>query len=330
MNITRNKYIISLIFIYLNSITFLYVSGFSKFPRPSLKTDFGRHINGQNSYQMRNGHHEVNHIIEQIGSSSNFDPEIIFKQINMHSSIDILDLPYTGTLPKNSNQIDSFKIAIDYSNSTHINPLQLVFLRVFIIPQALQRIASVIRVKQRERLKFSRSKIMKCDDKYINVPNDIIDRELDADILLFVGAKNLSSDTFAMTAACSVSDISKRNIAANVLYNIEFLDYTKQNIEEAVETVEHELIHALVFDVDTFQRFPLTKSKKKISFRDNFNRFYLRSDFLIQELQDFFQCKKFNIGSNYQAKTFQQFLWKMKEEQAQSISILKKAYSIMN
>jgi hypothetical protein len=137
---------------------------------------------------------------------------------------------------------------------------------------------------------FSEKKIMKCDDEFISVPQYIINKEIDADILLFVGTKKLESNTFAMTAACGVSDISKRNIAANVLYHTDYLDYTKQNIEEAVETVEHELIHALVFDIDTFDRFPLTKSNKKISFRDEFNRFYLRSDFLIQELQDFFQC----------------------------------------
>jgi hypothetical protein len=286
---SRNS-IISVIFIYLNSITFLNVSGFPIFPQPPLNSHLKRYINNKNFSKSLNQYHEVNHLMKHIDSSSKFDPQLIFEQINMKSNIDILDLPYTGTLPSNTNQINTFRIAIDYSNSSHINSLQLAFLRVFIIPQALQRIASVIRIKQRERLMFSRSKIMKCNDKYISVPNEIIGKELDADILLFVGAKTLSSDTFAMTAACAVSDISKRNIAANVLYNVDFLDYTKQNIEEAVETVEHELIHALVFDVDTFNRFPLTKSKKKISFRDSFNRFYLRSDFLIKELQDFFQC----------------------------------------
>lgn len=289
MLIKKNILLLSLF--YFNFITFSNNFDSSNFPIQTEEDQLNKYFKIEKISKKEN--ENIDKVIKKIGSYSNFDPEIIFKQINLKSNIDILDLPYTGTLPKSSTEINSFRIAIDYSNSNNINFLQLIFLRVFIIPQALQRIASVVRIKKREKLKFPLSKIMKCDDEFINVPEYIINKEIDADILLFVGTKKLDSETFAMTAACSISDISKRNIAANVIYHIDFLDYSKQNIEEAVETVEHELIHALVFDIDTFDRFPLTKSNKKISFRDKFNRFYLRSDFLIEELQDFFQCKLF-------------------------------------
>jgi hypothetical protein len=106
-----------------------------------------------------------------------------------------------------------------------------------------------------------------------------------------VNSLELENDTFAMTSSCVFSPILGRTVAANLIYNNRFLDLTKQGIEDAVETVQHEMIHAFVFDDNMLINLPLNSKGKPSSYKDKKGRRFLTGDEIIHQAKEYFGCK---------------------------------------
>lgn len=215
----------------------------------------------------------------------------IFDSIDLNNFYDIISFPYKGSLESTEDSVDNLIIQIDYSNLKNLTEEEIIFLRVFIMPRALENIASLIRVKYRNNLFLKKSKIKNCNDEFVTVPDYYYNRDLEVDLLVFVNSVQLGEDTFAMTSSCVSSEDLGRTIAANLIYNNIFLDLNKQGIEDAVETVQHEMIHAFVFDSAMFKRLPKNSEGLPSTFIDENGRRFLAGDEILKQAQEYFQCK---------------------------------------
>ena len=224
------------------------------------------------------------------------DKSELFSSIDLHNFYDVLTFPYQGTLPQNNDSLENIVLQVDYSNLQNMSRVQKIFLRMFIMPRALENITSLIRIKFREELYFTAEEIENCHDEFIKVPNYYKNQVIYADMLIFVNSIELESDTFAMTSSCVYSPSLGRTIASNLVYNNIYLDLSKQSIEEAVETVQHEMIHAFVFDNNMFQHFPYNSKDKPSVLVDKNGRRYLTGDNIIKQAKDYFGCNIFFIN----------------------------------
>lgn len=220
------------------------------------------------------------------------EAQMAYDSIDDAHPFDLLTFPYRGSLPL-SKTINDMRFHMDYSNVKGLNKEETAFLRAFIIPRAMEKIASVVRVKKRETLKFG-SGLDQCADEYVKVSKFYFKNEILADVVIFVNALQLPSDTHAMTAPCYFSIKTRRTLAANLIFNSIYLKMDTQSVEEAVETVQHETIHALVFDSNLFDFFPRNRKNETFSYQDSSGLTYLRGDTLVNEARKYFQCRYFS------------------------------------
>lgn len=210
--------------------------------------------------------------------------------IDLDKPFDVISFPYMGSLPERERGPSNMIIQIDYSNLRNLSKLERVFLRIFIVPRAIEKIAGLVRVKVREKLRLKDKDIRNCNDEFITVPDYYRDKSFRVDFIVFVNSLELESDTFAMTSSCVFSRSAGRSVAANLIYNKSFLDLTKQGIEDAVETVQHEMIHAMVFDNELLKRLPRNSDGQPGVFSDDDGRRFLAGDQILRQAQDYFAC----------------------------------------
>jgi hypothetical protein len=216
--------------------------------------------------------------------------DYIMDSIDMDNFFDIISFPYKGTLETEEESYSHLIIQIDYSNLKNLSRIQKIFLRMFIMPRALENIATLIRIKFRNELNFTKKQIENCNDEFIKVPSFYKNNELFVDLVVFVNSIELADDTFAMTSSCVFSPSLGRTVAANLIYNSRYLDLTKQGIEDAVETVQHEMIHAFVFDDNMIRNLPNNSNGEEASYIDEKGRRFLRGDEIIKQAQEYFGC----------------------------------------
>ena len=217
------------------------------------------------------------------------EAQMTYDSIDDSHPFDLLTFPYRGSLPP-SESIHDMRFHMDYTNVKNLSSEESAFLRAFIIPRAMEKIASVVRVKHRETLQFDKE-LSQCQDEYVKISKFYFKNEILADVVIFVNAVEIPSDTHAMTAPCYFSRKTQRTLAANLIFNSLYLKMATQSVEEAVETVQHETIHALVFDSNLFDFFPNNRKNLSFRYQSQSGLTYLRGNTLIDQARKYFQCK---------------------------------------
>ena len=215
-----------------------------------------------------------------------------YDSIDLNEPYDLVIFPYTGSLKDNDDSVNDFRLLLDYTNTKNLTKEQNYFLRVFIIPPALERIANLVRIKKRETLRFDRSDPLFtfCEDEFISIPKFYTQKAIKADILILINATKLEDDTFAMSSPCYVSKLTGRTLIGSLIYNSKFLDLKMTPLIDAVETVQHELVHTLVFDPLSFNSFTKNYKKQSAYYKGQEGVYFLRGNSMLRQARNYFKC----------------------------------------
>lgn len=151
------------------------------------------------------------------------------------------------------------RIKVDYSNvPASVPPLISQFFSKVIIPKVAAYYASLLSVTGPTQIpKISATD---CDNDMI-VPASYKSAPTNSDFVLFVKIDKSIENFLAWATACTYDSKTTRPNTGLVNINLSYVKQTHAAIESNFYTILHELMHALVFSDNLYDRFPIGRAK---------------------------------------------------------------------
>jgi hypothetical protein len=124
----------------------------------------------------------------------------------------------------------------------------------------------------------------------ITIPDSYRVNSTDADLVIFVGFTESTSNFYAYSNFCVNLNISKRPVAGYLIINISKLSISSQTLEFNQNIFIHEVMHILGVNKGLFPYFPLNSKNENIFETDSDGRNYFKGDSLVEKSREHFAC----------------------------------------
>lgn len=185
-----------------------------------------------------------------------------------------------------------FKIHVDTSNLKGLSEDKMNYLTKLVVLQGNSIFANKIGVSGNQTIKGDSRIQNACTYKdIVSIPNKYSSYTVDGDFLLFLATKDTGkSGTIAYASACYTDKYTGRPLVGFVVFNPYYLDPLNGKLDNDVATYVHEVLHALVFSRQLFEKFPKVNGQAQYYVYNT--NYFLRGFNLLRVAKDHFKCSR--------------------------------------